>query len=758
MPEVTCPSSGQTPVSVTVQREDAQPDADDREDWVWSFSGGDAAHQGWQEALSTLSNGLFATRGALLEATSSSGHYPGTYAAGCFNSTLSTVEGTTFSTESLVNLPNWLPLRWGRLGDDGRTVWLSPKTAEVLEQRHDLDLRHGLLHRTYRVKDEAGLRTRVEETRLVHMGSPHLAAVRLTVTPENWHGTLVVRATLDGAVRNAQVGRYRRFGGQHLTGMETGTHEGVDWLVCHTTATSIACALAARTRLSVTEAPVGTRVRHSNSPVHVATTATCEAVPGQSVVIDKTVALRTARLLAIDHLRLMTTAELRAAPAFPVLLADHCAAWERVWQRLSDDDPPADRLRLRLFRFHLLQVMSPHSLTRDTGVPARALTGEEYHGRIFWDELPVVSWLAQHFPATARSALDYRHRRLPAARRAAAEYGLPGAMYPWQSGYDGSETTVPLVLNPLNGKWSTDHSALQRHIGASLARAVHIYCRTTGDRHYLHGRGAEMILDIAHYFAAAAQYSSQDSRYHLHGVMGPDEFHDRLPHAVTPGLTDNAYTNVLVSHTLRSAVLLWRQLPGRRRTELRRTLELSDTDTENWETVARLLAVPFHDEVISQFSGYERLAPFPFAEHNGEDLSRLDRLLDRDGDHPRNYQVSKQADTLMLGYLFTVDELHEAFEYLGCPLAPGTWKRTVAYYLRRTTHGSTLSAPVHAHVLDAVGHPEAAHFRKLALRVDTRPTSKTAQGIHLGAMAAALQLPHAPPPRATTPDPPPPHP
>ncbi|CAM5293807.1 hypothetical protein SALBM217S_06792 [Streptomyces griseoloalbus] len=58
------------------------------------------------------------------------------------------------------------------------------------------------------------------------------------------------------------------------------------------------------------------------------------------------------------------------------------------------------------------------------GVPARGLHGEAYRGHV-WDELFVLPYLNRHFPEVSRALLDYRHRRLPQACRAARAAG-PG--------------------------------------------------------------------------------------------------------------------------------------------------------------------------------------------------------------------------------------------------------------------------------------------------------------------------------------------
>jgi trehalose/maltose hydrolase-like predicted phosphorylase len=66
----------------------------------------------------------------------------------------------------------------------------------------------------------------------------------------------------------------------------------------------------------------------------------------------------------------------------------------------------------------------------------------------------------------------------------------------------------------------------------------------------------------------------------------------------------------------------------------------------------------------------------------------------------------------------------------------------VDYYLRRTSHGSTLSGLVHAWVLARVRRAEAWKFFQEAVKGDIADLQggTTGEGIHLGAMAGTLDL------------------
>jgi trehalose/maltose hydrolase-like predicted phosphorylase len=96
----------------------------------------------------------------------------------------------------------------------------------------------------------------------------------------------------------------------------------------------------------------------------------------------------------------------------------------------------------------------------------------------------------------------------------------------------------------------------------------------------------------------------------------------------------------------------------------------------------------------------------------------------------------------MLGYLFSPTELQQLFRRLGYRLDDEIWRKTVDYYLQRTSHGSTLSELVHGWVLTRVRRAEAWQYVHEALEADTADIQggTTGEGIHLGAMAGTLDL------------------
>ncbi|MFY7069359.1 glycoside hydrolase family 65 protein [Nocardiopsis changdeensis] len=702
--------------------------------WSLVYEGAKPARAGVRETLCTLGNGYFATRGAPPECRRGGEHYPGTYVAGCYDRASSTVQGHRVENEDLVNAPDWLPLTFR--ADDGD--WFDEPSPD-LPQRMELDMRRGLLTRTFHVVD--GPRTtRVTQRRLVSMHAPHLAALETTLLPENWSGTAVVRSALDGRVTNAGVDRYRDLNGLHLSPLGTGSDgPGLAWLHCRTLTSAVELAYAARTRITQGALPTSPKTRAEEA--WVATDLALELTEGQQTTVEKVVALHTSRDHAVGGCLEAARLTLARAGTFDELLHDHTTAWRHLWRTcaLSIEDEE-EQMVLNLHIFHILQTLSPHTADLDVGVPARGLHGEAYRGHVFWDELFVLPFLNLRLPETARALLRYRWRRLPQARAAAAAAGLRGALFPWQSATDGREETQSMHLNPRSGHWIADNSHLQRHVGLAIAYNVWQHYQATGDHAFLSEFGAELIIDIARAFADMCSYDKALDRYTVRGVMGPDEYHDGYPDRTTPGLDDNAYTNIMAVWVMLRALDVLRILPRPRLRALEETLGLGSGETERFEDVTRKMHVPFHEGVISQFAGYEELKELDWDAHRG--VRRLDRALEAEGESCNGYKASKQADALMLFFLLPAEELAEILRRLGYAYDPGLIPRTVDYYLARTSHGSTLSSVVHSWVLSRTDREASWVFFREALRGDIEDAQggTTGEGIHLGAMAGTVDL------------------
>ena len=713
-------------------------------EWSLIYEGFDPDREPLREALCTLGNGYFATRGAAPESEADSIHYPGTYLAGGYNRLKTEISGRTVENEDLVNLPNWLLLSFRLEGGS----WLNIRAVDLLSYRQTLDLRKGILLRTFRFQDNQERQTTVTSRRFVHMGYEHYAGLELTITPENWSGPLHLRSGLDGRVVNAGVERYKGLNNKHLHPLETAEVEddGI-FLLMETTQSKLRVAEAARTQFFLQQSPMMVNRRLVSESEFLAHECTIDLKKGDTLTIEKIVALYTSRDRGISECGLEARAAITHAERFSSLLQTHVQRWDRLWQR-SDifiEDGKESQLALRLHVFHLLQTVSPKSIDLDVGIPARALHGEAYRGHIFWDELFIFPLLNLRIPDITKSLLHYRYRRLDQARWNARAAGYRGALYPWQSGSDGREESQTLHLNPQSGRWTPDNSSLQRHVNAAIAYNVWQYFQVTGDWEFLSFYGGEMIVEIARLFASLSTYNQTLRRYEIKKVMGPDEYHDRYPNSDEPGLHNNAYTNMMGVWVLCRALEVMEMLAHDHRTELRQVLHIKKEEVENWNEISRKMYVPYHDGgIISQFEGYEQLDDFDWERYRKKygNIQRLDRILEAEGDTPNRFKVSKQADVLMLFYLFSSEELRQLFRRLDYPFKYETIPQNMKYYLSRTSHGSSLSRVVHSWVTARADREQAWEFFREGLNVDMADTQSgtTHEGIHLGAMAGTVDL------------------
>ena len=717
--------------------------------WSLVFDGFDKTQEGVREALCTLGNGYFATRGAAAWAVADGVHYPGIYLAGGYNRLETDIAGRVVENEDLVNFPNWLALN-SRI-DDG--PWFDTRTAVLLSYRQELDLRHGMLLRDIRFEDKQGRRTLLREQRLVSMANMHLGALELTLTAENWSGAVTVRSAIDGRVVNAGAKLYQKFNNIHLEPLasEIVGENGVSHLV-RTTQSHLHVAQVVRTQMFLGERPFQVQCQVIKEPNYIGQELTIDIKQGETLVVEKLAALYTSRDLAISECGLEARKAIARVGRFDAIKAAHLLAWETLWQRFDVRIEPADSnfklnvpMLLRLNMFHLLQTVSLHSIGLDTGVPARGWTGEAYQGHIFWDELFIFPFFNYRIPEITRALLTYRYRRLGEARAAAQAAGYKGAMFPWQSGSDGQEETDALNLNPRSQRWVADNSYLQRHVGSAIAYNVWQYFQVTQDIDFLQFYGAELVLEIAHFWSSIATWNDQRKRYEIKGVMGPDEFHDGYPDSATPGLNNNAYTNVMAVWVLCRAMEVLDLLSDLRRAELTTRLGISSQEIARWDDISHRMYVPFHDDgIISQFEGYETLREFDWQGYRTRygDIQRLDIILEAENDSPNHYKLSKQADVVMLFYLFSSEELGELCARLDYPLACDMIPKNVTYYAARTSHGSTLCRVVYSWVLARSDRISSMAFFADALQSDVTDIQHgtTSEGVHLGAMAGTIDL------------------
>ena len=395
---------------------------------------------------------------------------------------------------------------------------------------------------------------------------------------------------------------------------------------------------------------------------------------------------------------------------FDALAREHRIAWASRWERADiviEGDPELQRMA----RFAMFSLMANVGDRGETGVGARGLTGPGYRGHVFWDaDVFILPFFAATHPQAARSMLEYRVRRLPPARIAAAALGFAGARFPWESARVGVDVT-PRLKRSRDGNVVPIRTGLREdHIVADVAWAAACYVDWTGDVAFERGPGLELLVETARYWATRIRVDSA-GRGHIYSVIGPDEYHEPVD--------DNAFTNVMARWNLRRAAAAVESLND----------VALEAERDHWVMLADAIVDGYDPAsgLYEQFEGFWRLEPLIVARAAPRRPVAADMLFG--AERVRGSQVVKQADVLMLQHLVP-DEV-----------AAGSLIPNLESYEPRTAHGSSLSPGIHAALLARAGRTgEALDALRIAARIDLDDlTGTTASGLHLAAMGTVWQ-------------------
>jgi alpha,alpha-trehalose phosphorylase len=297
-----------------------------------------------------------------------------------------------------------------------------------------LNMRNGVLARHLVWESPSGLRTRLLFERFLSAAEPHLGMQQITVMPENWTGTAVLKFELDGAYPT-----YFRCGDRSLP------HLRQDLLLNPQIDPGKAGAACLTVDVKGT--------RHTVSIASYVTGGPCVTSAPNSTALSQevTLALQRRDSASVLHAVAVVSSRDEVEPSrIPKLAADITqravgagyvsslaeseTAWERRWEvaDVTIDGPARDQAYLRFSSFSMLQMAPFH--TDKISVPARAYAFNRYHGLYYWDsETFLLPYYLHTFPEVAKNLLSFRHRTLEGARRNARHLKSSGACFPWMT-------------------------------------------------------------------------------------------------------------------------------------------------------------------------------------------------------------------------------------------------------------------------------------------------------------------------------------
>jgi len=706
--------------------------------WSVSYNSFDSKKEKSHESLFTIGNGYFGTRGANDECIASDEHYPGTYIAGLYNRLVSKVGDRDIENEDFVNCPNWIPFTFKIDNGD----WFNFDNCKIIDYNKNIDFRDGFLEREITVEDKNGKQTRIYSCRIADMSTQHIAAQRYGIEALNWEGEATIRAGIDGDIINDGVARYRELNQKHTSPIVETSSKGMLSVTVETTQSKVRICEAAKVTFGLNGSEIVGDFISETEKGKAFSAKKIQLKSGDYFESEKIVAIFTDRDENVENIEKATFTATLEAGDFNEIYQKSSASWSELWQQM-DIEISGDRLGQKLLRMHHFHTMisaSHHNKNLDASITARGLHGEAYRGHVFWDELFILPFYNTRFPEISKALLMYRYNRLDEARKSAKNYGYKGAMYPWQSGSSGREETQTVHLNPMSGEWGPDFSSLQRHVSLAIAYNVWSYVHSSNDWDFFADYGAEIMLEICRFWASKMKLNNETGRYSIKNVMGPDEFHESYPNSEEGGITDNAYTNLMVAWLFDTCLNMVDEM-GDDAIVLRK-LTLSKNDLEELRKKALKLNIIINEDgIIAQYDGYFDLKELDWDSYKEKygNVYRMDRLLKSEGKSADDYKVAKQADTLQIFYNLDEATVTKILTQLGYKLPTDYLQKNLHYYLARTSHGSTLSRVVHARLANMVDDRKLSwQLYRQALESDYIDIQggTTAEGVHSGVMAA----------------------
>ncbi len=655
--------------------------------WLLQETGYELLRESTFETRFAISNGFLGVRGGLATHLGACRSVPPrTYVAGLFDTP--TPDSTI---PELVPAADWLQVQI--LLPDGPLMRCPNRASRGVT----LDMKRGVLLTESRQTCNAPLDVRVRSLRLVSLDARAIGMQLVELEVEAGVGDLTLVAA---------------FG---PTDFELAPERAeLDLRAWRTWRSGRSLAIAAAAALQVDGAE-----RQATGRGALTWSWTWTASPGQVVSFQRMVAVT--RHHSVDvHSGARARKELASARAlgWQGVIARHEAAWAERWHdsdvRVEGDAVAQEALRFSAY--HLNGAVNPAD--PQVSVAARALTGDDYRGHVFWDtEIFLLPFYTLTWPEAARTLLMYRFRTLPAARAKAAAMGWRGALFAWESADTGADVTPRQTVGPDRKILDILCGSQEQHISADVAYAVWQYWQATEDDLFLREAGAEIILETARFWASRAALEA-DGLSHIRNVIGPDEYHE--------GVDDNVFTNMMARWTIERGLEVAALLRDRWTetwTGLVERLDLDEAELALWHEVAQTIATGFDPEtgLFEQFAGFSDLDAIDLDAYAGRSVP-MDVVLGRE--RTQRTQVIKQADVVALLALLP-------------DLFPGETGRTnFDHYEPRCGHGSSLSRAMHGLAAARLGRPDLAlrYFHRSAA-IDLADTHVAiGGGIHIAAL------------------------
>ena len=658
------------------------------------------------ESIFSIGNGYMGQRGNF-EENYSGKSLQGSYMAGIYYPDKTRVgwwkNGYPEYFAKVLNSTNWTGIE---VKIDNAILDISK--CEVTDFKRVLNMKEGYLYRSFTAKLQNGREVKVESKRFVSIVDKEIGAIKYTITPVNFSGTISISPYLNGNIENRDSNYDEKFwdevskkavSGEASLTIKT---KKLDFYLCSSMKYDIF--------------KDNTKVKYEAETVEkekfVGNVVTLNVKENEEITIIKYVSNVTSRDFKIEELTAVGKEFLENAyeKGFDKLLTEQAAAWEEKWKK-SDIIIEGDTAAQQAIRFNIFQLNQTYTGEDDRlNIGPKGFTGEKYGGSTYWDTEAycVPFYLATADEKIAKNLLIYRYKQLEKAKENARKLGYKkGALYPM----------VTMNGEECHNEWEITFEEIHRN--GAIAYAIYNYVNYTGDKAYLGEYGLDVLVEISRFWEERVNFSEDKNKYVMLGVTGPNEYENNV--------NNNWYTNRIACWTMEYTTEVIDYLKNNepdRYEELSVKLEIEQSEIEKWQDIIKNMYYPIEEKlgIFLQQEGYmdkEQILVKDLAKENLPLNQKWswDRIL-------RSCFI-KQADVLQ-GLYFLQHKYDLA-----------TIERNFDFYEPRTVHESSLSSCIHAILASKLGKKDKAYemyLRTARLDLDNY-NNDTEDGCHITSMA-----------------------
>lgn len=661
------------------------------------------------ESLFSIGNGAMGQR-ANFEEFYSGDTFQGSYIAGVYYPDKTKVgwwkNGYPEYFAKVLNAPVWIGIN---IEINGEQFDLNT-CKEIKNFRRELNMKEGLLDRSFVATLPSGLEIEVFVRRFLSADLDELGVIKYDIKPLNGDAKIVFKPYVDAGVKNEDANWEETF--WEPISSEIKAEQGFVQAQTFKTHFNVVTFMESKISINGSYQQVKS-ISNVKTNTKVEFTYEVEVKTNDTVTIEKF----GGYVVSTNHLEneLISAAEKVLEQAnnlgYEQLLINQKEAWAKTWE-MADITIDGDTKAQQGIRFNIFQLNQTYS-GKDArlNIGPKGFTGEKYGGSTYWDTeaycLPF--YMVTKDQKVARNLLMYRYNQLDKAIENGAKLGFNkgAALYPM----------VTMNGEECHNEWEITFEEIHRN--GAIAFAIYNYTRFTGDESYIPEAGLEVLLGIARFWKQRVNWSNDKKQYVMLGVTGPNEYENNV--------NNNFHSNYCAQWCMNYLIDQVENVKTNYPQDFERIVaktNLTDTELAEMKNIAANIYFPFSEElgVYLQQDGFLDKDLTPVSE-----LSNEERPINQKWSWDRILRSAyiKQADVLQSFYYFedhfTKEQLEKHFDF----------------YEPLTVHESSLSPCVHSIQAATLGRMNQAYtFYLRTSRLDLDDYNKEVhEGLHITSMA-----------------------